>query len=239
MSRRRYPGILGPMELWRPNSSPARSAPAAFVTIARTFEQIDLAMLDEIQADARRSSASRFQDPLLYDERYNDIQSYENVRSYIADIKKGTSHISSEADTCAYLTDTKCMTAWSWIYLAVWERQTATPNEGKARALEILTLAQAILDMYDGDESQNVPEPGPEDVSAGIEDKLRKLLLFDSIFSRLSIDETRWKREPVHHSFKWSFDAFLRARKDKAKADRKERYATTDQNVSSRTSPSY
>lgn len=252
MSRRRYPAILDPIELGRPSSSPARSAPTAFESIAHKFEQIDRAMLDEMQADIDRraqhgeesnhpqTSTSRFSDTLLSDTRYSDTQTYKDVKSYIEEVKKGASRASIDRETFAYLTDLKCETAWSWVYNAVWEHQNDRLHGGpqwaqaKARSNEILTFALAVLDIYDNDESQDLLEPGRENVSAGIEAKLRTLSLFDSIFSRLTEDQKSRHWSPVHHAFKSSFDAFLLAKKERVKGDRKERYATTHQNVSKR-----
>lgn len=177
----------------------------------------------------------------MSDTRYRNTQTYKDVISYIEDVKKGVSRASIERETFAYLTDLKCETAWSWVYNAVWEHQSPSSLENglqwaqaKARSNEILTFAQAVLDIYDSDESQDLLEPGRENVGAGIEAKLRTLLLFDSIFSRLTKDETRWNRTPAHHPFKWSFDAFSLAKKNRVKVDRKIRYATTHQNVSKR-----
>lgn len=207
-------------------------------------------MLDEMQADIERrteesnrpqTSTSRFSDTLLSDTRYRNTQTYKDVISYIEDVKKGPSRASIDRETFAYLTDLKCETAWSWVYNSVWEHQSSSSLErglqwaqAKARSNEILTFAQAVLDIYDSDESQDLLEPGRENVGARIEAKLRTLLLFDSIFSRLTKDETRWNRTPVHHPFKSSFYAFSLAKKNRVKVDRKIRYATTHQNVSKR-----
>ena len=247
MSRRRYRGILDPIELWRPGSSPARSMPTALVSIAHKFEQIDRAMLDEMQADIERraqhgeESTSRFSDALLSDIRYGDTQTYKDVRSYIEDVKKGASRTSIDREAFAYLTDLKCETAWRWVYNAVWEHQSPDRQDGglqwaeaKARSNEILSFAQAVLDFYNSDESQDLLEPGRENVGAGIEAKLMTLLLFDSIFSRPTEDDKKWQRGTVHHPFKSSFEAFLLAKKERVKVDRKERYATQHQNVSKR-----
>lgn len=139
--------------------------PTALVGIARKFEQIDRAMLDEMQADIERraqhgeesnrplTSTSRFSDALLSDTRYGDTQTYKDVRSYIEDVNKGASRASIDREAFAYLTDLKCETAWSWVYNAVWEYQSTGELKGglqwaqaKARSNEILTFAQAVLD---------------------------------------------------------------------------------------------
>ena len=238
MSRRRYAGTHDPAELWRPSSSLSPSASTAFVTIARIFEQVDRAMLDEILADIERhiQPGEESTQPRKSISRLSDTKAHEDVGGYIEDIKTGISRVSIERDTLAYLTGLKCETAWSWVYTAVWEHQsTRDPlrwNQAKARSNEILHHAQAVLDIYDSDECQDLLEPGREDVGASIEAKLRTLLMFDSIFSRLTDHDHERGRTPVHHPFKLSFDAFILARKNQVKADRKEKYAITHQNVS-------
>ena len=242
MPRARDRGFLDAMELWSPRAATSRIAPIAYITIARTFEQIDRAMLDEIQDDILRRSQpgdDSTQQPTSIS-RFNDLRAHKDTESYVEAIRKGTSHTSSETDVVAYLEDTECLTAWSWVHRAVIEHQGASANyalpwrHAKARADEILNLAQGVMETYCSDECQDLTIHGGERVDAGIEAKLRTLLLFDSIYSRAFLDDINSYHPLQSHQYKLLFDKFLRVRKDKVKARRNKRDDRTHQNVSNR-----
>ena len=229
MPRRRDRGFLDALELWSPRATTPRAAPTALVTIARTFEQIDRVMLDEIRADRERKSTSRF----------SDIRD-RDVTSYIQDIQQGISHTSSEADISAYLSDYNCITAWGWVHSAVLEHQGSPVEyhqlrwiQAKSRANELLHLAEAVLETYDSDECRDLLIPGREGVGAGIEAKLRKLCSFNTLYCRPTYgDEARGNPGPGNHNFYILFDQFFAERRQNARAKRKVNYARAHQNVS-------
>ena len=243
MPRARDRGVLDAMELWSPRTTTSRVAPIAYFTIARTFEQIDRAMLDEIQDDILRRTQpgdDSTQRPTSIS-RFNDLRAHKDTESYVEDIMQDTSHTSSETDVVAYLNDTKCLTAWSWVQRAVLEHQgeslqfSAVPwTHAKARADEILNLAQGIMETYCSDECQDLIIHGGERVGAGIEAKLRTLLLFDSVYSRPTYEDTRNQHISPSHRFKLYFDDFLRGKRDRVKARRNRKDDRTHQNVSNR-----
>ncbi len=241
MSRRRDRGFVDGLELWRPSLSTPRVAPTAYVTIARLFEQIDHVMLDEIEEYLRgreQLESGSLREPLAVPERPWSIyiRQHKESESYIEDIRKRTSHTSSETDTFAYLTDATCVMTWSWVHSAILRRQghsnqyqTVSWTQTKARANEILNLALAVLEVCDSDDYQDLLIPKREGISAGIEARLRTLLLFDSIYSRPNSENMN---NTGNHEFIQSFDRFLRDRKDTLKATRKARSDRTHQNVS-------
>ena len=253
MPRRRDRGFLDGVELWSPRGTAPGAVPPAFATIARTFEQIDRAMLAEIRADIERNvqpsegstkpltSTSRFSDTFFRGTLYSDTQAHEDVERYIEDIEKGISHTSSEADNSAYLTNSKCVTAWSWVHSAVLEYQGRSDHhyllswtKAKIRANEILDLALAVLETYDSDECRDLLVPGREGVGVGIEAKLRTLSLFNTIYSRPTYEDDKNKHSPGNHAFDILFNRFLVDRREDIKARRKTRYARTHHNVSNR-----
>ena len=231
MPRRRDRCFIDALERWSPRAATPRAAPAAFVTIARNFEQIDRVMLDEILADIRRNA--------LLPCRFKDIQD-KNVTSYIQDLQRGTSHTSSEADVSAYLSDYDCITAWGWVHSAMLEDQGKSSNEhrllpwiqAKSRANEILDLARAVLETYDSDECRDLLVPGRESVGAGVEAKLRKLCSFNTIYSRPTYEIERGQNVPLHHSFYVLFNQFFADRRENIKAKRKAHHIKAHQNVS-------
>lgn len=244
MSRRRDRGFLletlplGKSSLYRPIT-----APTAYVHIARTLEQLDRVMLDEIQNDIRRclTPAEDSSQPPVSTSPFSNVGAHDESDSYVQDIKKGTSHTTSETDTFAYLSDTKCVTTWSRVHYAVLKSQgdslrssDVSWTQAKARANEILSLAQAVLEIYEDDDCQNLRIPGREIIGASIEAKLRALHLFDAIYSRPTNLEENRHTIPNSHEFIRSFDRFLVGRKEKTKAGRKERYVRMHRNVSSR-----
>ena len=233
MPRRRDRGFLDALELWRPRAAPAKAAPAAFVTIARNFEQIDRVMLDEIQADRKGRTDSRFSGNRLRESRDRD------VISYIQSVEEGTHHTSSEADVSAYLSDYKCITAWGWVHSLLLERQGHTNSHyhlnwtlAKSQANELLNLARAVLDTYDSDECQDLLIPGREGIGAGIEAKLTKLFSFDTIYGRRTHEDEKSHTIPGTHMFNILFNQFMAERREDAKAKRKVNYARAHQNVS-------
>ena len=231
MPRRRDRGFLDALELWRPHTATPRPAPAAFVTIARTFEQIDRIMLDEIVADVERigRDKSRFSRPQLDETRDSD------VISYIADIQQGTSHTSSDADASAYLSDYNCITVWGWVYSTVLERQGRSDQyhllpwiQARSRANELLNLARVVLETYDSDECRDLLTPGREGVGAGIEAKLNKLCLFNTIYCRPYYTN----KSPVYHTFNILYNQLFTERRENTKAKRKADHFRAHQNVS-------
>ena len=241
MPRRRDRGFLDALELWSPRAATSKAAPAAFVTIARTFEQIDRVMLDEIRADIERNQqpghlASRFSDSRLIS-RIRDITS-QDVSSYIHNVQEGTSHTSSEADVSAYLSDDNCIAVWGWVHGAVLEYQGRSDEhhllpwiQANSRANDILDLARAVLETYDSDECQDLLIPGREGVGAGVEAKLRKLCAFHTIYGRPYVDEGSL-RSPRDHDFYILFNQFINERRENTKAKRKANYVRAHQNVS-------
>ena len=235
MPRRRDRGFLDALELWRPRTPTPRAAPAAFVAIARTFEQIDRIMLDEIVADVERNGLgnSRFSRS-----RMNDIRD-SDVISYIEDIQQGTSHTSSDADVSAYLSDYNCITAWGWVQGAVLERQGGS-NEYQAlpwiqaisRANELLDLARVVLETYDSDECRDLLTPGRECVGAGIEAKLNQLSSFNTIFCRPDSENQKSNTALDWHIFYVVFNQFFAERRENTKAKRKADHVRAHQNVS-------
>ncbi len=239
MPRRRDRGSVERLELWSPNPSTPRIAPSAYVTIARIFEQVDRVMLDEIEEDILRCVQPEDEShPQPFStSRFINLRTHKDSESYFEDVRKGISHTSSDTDTFAYLTDTKCVTTWSWVHSAVLKHQDDSDlcfhlswTQAKARANEILNLALAVLETYDSDEYQ--AQPGRESVGAGIEAKLRTLLLFDTIWSRPTSTNTETHTDPSNHEFARSFNQFLRDRKDTIKARKRAGYDRTHQTVS-------
>ena len=207
----------------------SKAAPNAYVTIARIFEQIDVVMRDEIQNDIEWTSGSLF----------IDLREHRESESYVEDIKTGTSHTSSEADTLAYLTDTKCVTVWAWVHRAILKHQgeanhcfLASWELAKARANEILNLALEVLQIYESDGYRDLHVPGREGVGAGIEAKLRTLSLFESIFTRPTADDVKGARHPYDHEFHIRYVHFLRRRRYETTVRRQERNARIYENVS-------
>ena len=207
----------------------SKAAPNAYVTIARTFEQIDAVMRDEIRNDIEWTSTSVF----------NNLREHRESESYVEDIKTGTSHTSSEADTLAYLTDIKCVTVWTWVHRAVLKHQGdvnhsnhASWEQAKARANEILNLALEVLQIYESDEYRDLHVPGREGVGAGIEAKLRTLSLFESIFTRPTANDVQKDRLPSNHGFYYSYSDFLRQKRYEITVKRQERNARIYGNVS-------
>ena len=244
MSRRRDRGfLLGTLPLGTSTPYPPTTAPTAYVHIARTFEQLDRVMLDEIQNDIKRClpPARDSSQPPISTSPFSNVGAHDESDNYVEDIKKGTSHTTSETDTFAYLSDTNCVMTWSRVRTAVLKSQgddlragDVSWTQAKARANEILSLAQAVLEIYENDDCQTLRIPGREIVGASIEAKLRALYLFDSIYARPTNLETNSRTIPNSHEFVRSFDRFLVGRKGKTKARRKERYVKTHRNVSSR-----
>ena len=234
MPRRRDRGFLDALELWSPRAPTPKAAPAAFATIARTFEEIDLVMLDEIKADGLETSASPFIRNRLPESRDRDVM------SYIQSVEEGTSHTSSEADVSAYLSDYKCITAWSWVHGTLLEKQGPSNTHyrlewarTKSQANELLNLARAVLEIYESEKCQDLLIPGREGVGAGIEAKLRKLSSFDTIYRRPTDDAERNHIGPInHHSFCTLFNQFITERRENTKARREANYARAHQNVS-------
>ena len=228
------------MDLWssRPPTTTPGSAHGLLVAIARTFGQIDRVMLAEIQDDISRCnrppSVSRFSHPRVP----------QDVISYIEDVENSTSHTSSETDVLAYLSDTKCLTAWSHVRSSMLEHQgnahdyrLTAWSQVKDRAAEMLNLAQQVLEKYGSDECQDrlLPENEHVHVRASIEAKLSALLLFgQSIYSRPNLEEAKSMHIPPEHGFVWSFGQFRSRRNDKIKEKRTARYDATYQNVSKR-----
>ena len=242
MPRRRDRGFLDALELWNPHAATPKAAPAAFMTIARTFEQIDRVMLDEIWADIERNQqpghpASRFSDSGLIS-RHRDITS-QDVSSYIHNVQQGTSHTSSEANISAYLSDDNCITAWGSVQGAVLEYQGRSNEhhllpwiQAKSRANEILDLARAVLETYDSDECRDLLIPGNEGVGAGVEAKLRQLCSFNTIYCRPTYEDERGKLGPGNHKFYLLFNEFFAERRENVNAKRKADFVRTHQNVS-------
>ena len=236
MFRRRDRGLRNGMELLSPRVIPPRVAPTALMTIARTFEQIDRIMLDEMQADIERrmepsneSTQGRFSTSPFY-----DTQAHTDSENYVQDIKRSISHTSSEIAIFAYLADSRCVTAWGWVFNAVVKLQGDSEDcfhvqwgQAKARADEILNLASRVVEKYNSDECQNLLS-SREEVGAGIEAKLTTLLSFDNIHSRQTIEDIRKHHYPPHHEFY----LILSDRNREIKAKRKERYTRTRQIVS-------
>ena len=234
MFRRRDRGLRNGMELLSPRVIPPRVAPTALMTIVRTFEQIDSIMLDEMQADIERrmepsneSTQGRFSTSPFYDTQAHS-------ENYIQDIKRRISHTSSEIAVFAYLADSRCVTAWSWVCNAVVKFQGDSNNcfhvqwaQAKAQANEILNLASRVVEEYDSDECQNLLS-SLEEVGAGIEAKLTTLLSFDSIYSRQTIEDIKIHHYPPHHELY----LILIDRNREIKAKRKERYTRSRQIVS-------
>ena len=239
MPRRRDRGFLDALEFWSPRAAKPKAAPAAFVTIARTFELIDRVMLDEIRADIERNqqpgaSVSRFSNSRLVT-RTRDITS-QDVLSYIHNVQQGTSHTSSEVDVFAYLSDDNCITAWGWVHGALLEYQGNSDKhhhlpwtQAKSRANEILDLAGAVLETYDSDE---LLLPRHEGVGAGIEAKLRKLCSFNTIYCRPTYANEREIPGPGNHNFYILFNQSVNERRENTKAKRKANYVRAHQNVS-------
>ena len=234
MPKRKDRGILDELERWSPCATTPRAVPAAFVAIARNFEQIDRVMLDEIRADKEERSNSRFNDTQL-----KDVRGHRDVTSYIQAIQQGTSHTSSEEDVSAYLSDYQCLTAWGWVHSAVLEHQGRSDQEhllswiqAKSRANEILDLARAVLEIYDSDECRGLLIPGREGVGACVEAKLRKLCSFDTIYRRPSYGDDKRQTCPAAHSFHIMFDQFIVERRENTKAKRKANNVRAHQNVS-------
>lgn len=230
MPRRRDPGFL---ERWSPLIATSKAVPAAFVTIARTFEQIDRVMLDEIKADVKERSDSRFRTDQLLEPRDRD------VTSYIRSVEEGASRASSEADVAAYLSDYSCIIAWGWVHSALLERQGHSNHhymfqwtQAKSRANELLDLARAVLETYDSDECRALLVPGREGVGASIEAKLRKLCSFNTIYCRPTYDNGRSQSAFDNHSFHELFEQFIGERREIVKAKRKANYVRVHQNVS-------
>ena len=233
MPRRRDRGFLDALELWSPRAATPKAAPAAFVTIARTFEQIDRVMLAEIRADRDRRSNSPFSS-----HRLDNIRDWD-VTTYIQNVQQGTSHTSSDADISAYLSSCECITAWDWVHNAVLEYQDRSDmhhllpwTQAKSRANDILDLSRAVLESYDSDECRDLLIPGHEGVGAGVEAKLRKLCSFNTIYSRPSFENEKQKTSPGNHSFYILFNQFLTERRENTKAKRKANYIRAHQNVS-------
>lgn len=236
MFRRRDRGLRNGMELLSSRIIPPRVAPTALMTITRTFEQIDRIMLDEMQADIKRrmkpgneSTQGQFSTSPFY-----DTQGHTDVENYVQDIKRSVSHTSSEIAIFAYLADSRCVTAWSWVCNSVVKHQGDSEDcfhvqwaQAKARANEILNLASRVCETYNSDECQNLSS-SHEEVGAGIEAKLTTLLSFDSIYSRQTIEDIRHHYYPPHHEFY----LILSDRNREIKARRKERYTRTRQIVS-------
>ena len=235
MPRRRDRGFLDALELWSPRTPIPRAAPAAFVTIARTFEQIDRIMLDEILADVEQNGLgkSRFSRSRMDGTRDRD------VISYIDSIQQGTSRTSSGADVSAYLSDYNCITAWGWVHGAVLKRQGRSNEyqfgswiQTKSRANEFLDLARVVLETYDSDKCRDLLIPGREGVGAGVEAKLNKLSLFNTIYCRPSYEDQLSNTVPGNHTFYILFNQFLAERRENTKAKRKTDHISAHQNVS-------
>ena len=233
MPRRRDRGFLDALELWNQRVGTPEATSAAFVTIARTFEQIDRVMLDEIKADVKERSDSRFSSDQLREIRDGD------VTSYIQNVDEGTSHTSSEADVAAYLSDYNCITAWGWVHSALLEHQGHANYhysyqwvQVKSRANELLDLARAVLDIYDSDKCRDLLVPGREGVGASIEAKLRKLCSFNTIYCRPTYDNERIQTTPDNHPFLTLFEQFIGERREITKAKRKANFVKAHQTVS-------
>ena len=250
MPRGRDRGFLDGLELWRrPHTTTSKAAHSAYVAIAHIFELIDRAMLHEMQEDIQRHEMQEDIQRRSSNSIFSVTRYQKDLRSYMEDVKKATSHTSSEASTFAYLTDTRCVAAWSRVHSAILEhqgrsdQQYLTPwTQAKARAHEILNLAEAVLDYYDSDECQDLVIPGREGVGAGIEIKLRTLSLFDNIYSRPTYEAVKINSSPLTHPFILKFNRFHIARTQKTGARSKEGYARTHQIVSNRSArprPSY
>ena len=235
MPRRRDRGVLVSMELQNPRATAPQATHPVLVAIARTFEQIDRVMMDEMRADIERNTASQFH----VDTPYRDTQAYKDVRSYIEEIEEGVSHTSSEADASASLTDIKCVTAWGWVHSAILDYQgdrhyssVLQWTKAKARASEILDLVSVVLETYDSDECRDLISPGRDGIRAGIDTKLRTLCFFNSIHSRPSTADEQNLKVPSSHDSYLLFNDFLKRRRGNTKTREKERYAKTHQHVS-------
>ena len=233
MPRRRDRGLIDAWERWSPRAAPPKAAPAIFVTIARTFEQIDRVMLEEIRADKDRAESSRFNSSRLDNIRDTD------VTSYIQKIQQNTSHTSSDADVSAYLSDYNCITAWGWVHGAVLEHQGATTEarylswtQARSRANELLDLARVVLEAYDSEECRDLLIPEREGVGAGVEAKLNKLSSFNTIYCRPDYDEKRQNTGPGNHTFYYLFNQFFAERRENTKAKRKADHVRAHQTVS-------
>lgn len=233
MPRRRDRGFLDALELWRPRAPTPEAVPAAFVTIARIFQQVDCVMLDEMRANTKERSDSRFNSD-------TDAFRDKDVTDYITTIEEITLDTSSEARVSAYLRDCYCTTAWGRVHSAVLERQGDSKEhhslrwiQARSRANELLDLAKAVLETYDSDECQDLLIPGREGVGAGIEAKLRKLLSFNTIYSRPTYENERAAQPgPGNHNFYALFNDFTAERRENTKAKRRVNYARIHQNVS-------
>ena len=104
-----------------PRTVPPRVAPTAVMTIARTFEQIDRIMPDEMQADVERRmepGIESTQRPFSTSPFY-DTQAHTDSENHVQDIKRSISHKASKIAIFTYLADSRCVTAWSRVCNAV------------------------------------------------------------------------------------------------------------------------
>lgn len=145
-------------------------------------------------------------------------------------------HTSSETDIVAYLSDTKCLRAWSWVHHAILGYQSAGVDDdaalpwthARAQANEMLNIAQRVMETYRSDEFQDLTMHGDERIGAELESKLRTLLLFDSIYSRPTRESTFVSKS---HQFRLFFDNSLRVRRDAVNDRRNRGYDRTHQNT--------
>ena len=241
MPRARERRFFNGMELWNLQASPSGAGHTALVTIAQIFEQIDRVMLDEMQDDMRRHAQPNKEstERSTSASRFSDMQADKDPEIFFEDVKKGISHTSSETDILAYLTSINCLTAWSWVFKAVLEYQGRSDHshllpwsQASDLAAHILDLARAVLEIYESEKYQDLTFPGREGVDAGIEAKLRTLLLWNRIHSRPTYEDTKNGRLAGSHSFWFSLGNFFSRRKEEAKAKKSASDVRAHQKVS-------
>ena len=219
-----------------------KTAHAAFLGMAQAFEQIDRAMLYEMEEDIARcvQPSDELHPEAWSSSRFSDTQ--VNKDRGVEDIKQRVSHILSETETLNYLADITCLTAWSWVYQVLLayqgpgDRSYLVPwSQAKSQANKILNFAQAVLEIYESEECQNLIKTGHENVGVGVEFKLRTLLSFGDIYGTPTSKEWSDGHTPRPHEFVISFSDFLSRRKRETNiSKRKQMTARTHQDVSPR-----
>ena len=206
--------------------------------MAHAFEPIDQEMLYEMQEDITRCLQPS-------DERHPEVWSSSRFKVKkdrgVEDIKQSASHILSETETLNYLANTTCLIAWSWVYQVLLayqgpsDRSYLVPwSQAKSQANKILNFAQAILEIYESEECQNLIKTGHENVGVGVEFKLRTLLSFGDIYGRPTSKEWYDGHTPRPHEFVILFSDFLSRRKREINLSKKEMTTRTHQDVSPR-----
>ena len=223
-----------------PGTTPAKTAHIAFVKMAIAFEQIDQEMLTIMQEDIKRcvQPSDELHPEAWSSSRFSDAQVHKDKG--VEDIKQSVSHTQSEAETLRYLADITCLRAWSWVYqvLLVYQgepylHKRTQWNQAKSLANEILSIAQAVLDILESEECQNSIINGHENIGIVVELKLRALLPFDYIYGRVTMEEWKAALHPPRHDLGKSFSSFRSRRKCTSNPSNKEGIARTHQDVSS------